>query len=162
MLKSIIEHALKHFLTDNRYHTLSQTQIEAYADLLALAMVIDHHIAQQERDLLTKILEQFEWPANRPSEHFINQSVRRAWGLLEAAQKNAAILSYCKDISTRLKEDWIRENAFSSVIKIVHADDKLDVEESTLINLLAEAFDLPDDQKELLITRARMPEKPTP
>ena len=76
MLKSLLDRALKHVFNDNRYHTLSRIQIEAYTDLLAMAMVIDHHIAQQERDLITHHLEQFEWPESRPSEHFINQSVR--------------------------------------------------------------------------------------
>ena len=155
MFKSLIDRALKHVFNDNRYHTLSRTQIEAYTDLLAMAMVIDHHIAQQERDLITHHLEQFEWPDSRPSEHFINQSVRRAWGLLEASEKQAAILSYCKDIAARLGDDWLRQNAFVATVEIVQADDELAREESELLDHVCEAFKLNDEDRVELCARAK-------
>ena len=155
MLKSLLDRALKHVFNDNRYHTLSRIQIEAYTDLLAMAMVIDHHIAQQERDLITHHLEQFEWPESRPSEHFINQSVRRAWGLLEATEKEAAILSYCKDIAERLDDDWLRQNAFVATVEIVQADYELASEESALLDHICEAFGLSDEDQERLYARAK-------
>ncbi len=154
MFKALIERALSHFVTANRYQTLSQVQVEAYTDLLAVAMVIDHHIAQEERDLITTLLERFEWPSSRPSEHFINQSVRRAWGLLEAKQANAAVLTYCKDIAMRLEDDWLRENAFVALMSIIKADDKLEPSEVNLIEHVSEAFGFTTEHTNALIERA--------
>lgn len=155
MFKALLERALSHFITDNRYQTLTQVQVEAYTDLLAVAMVIDHHIAQQERDLITTLLERFEWPSSRPSEHFINQSVRRAWGLLEAKKKEAAILTYCKDISQRLEDEWLRENAFVALMNIISVDDKIEPTEASLIEHVREAFGFTTEQTNTLIERAK-------
>ena len=154
-LTRLLERAFGRFAHDNRYRGLKLAQVEAYTDLLAVAMVIDRHIAQLERERVAKLIEKLKWEGPRPSEHFINQSVRRAWGLLEATHQEAASLSYCRDIGERLKEDWLKESAFTALIEVIYADDKLEPSELDLIQYVSEAFGFEPRRTDDLIERAK-------
>ena len=154
MLKALLDRALRHFVNNNRYSTLTNGQIEAYIDLLALAMVIDRHIAQSERDLITSILDQFDWPSPKPSEHLVNMSVRRAWLLLESDTLDADILAACRRIASRLQDEWVMESAFLSLIQVIEADSKVDDVELNLLELAAEAFGFDTQRVDHLRERA--------
>lgn len=154
MIRDLIERVLKRFVTDNRYATLSRSQVEAFTDTVALAMVIDRHIAELERDELTRQLSRFEWPEEHPSEHFINRSVHRAWDTLASDTPTADALTYCKDIASRLHDDWLKEAAYVAVVLVVEADDEVVEAETELLEHLQEAFDFEDERVALLRDRA--------
>jgi len=154
MFKNLLERVLDRFVTDNRFSTVAQSQLEAFSDLLAIAMIIDRHIAEDERDAISEALEQFDWPGARPSEHFVNRSVHRAWDILAGEEPHAEVLAYCKDIAARLEDDWLRENAFIATIRIINADNKIEPDEADLIDYIQKAFDLDDERVRTLTARA--------
>lgn len=149
-----MQRVLRLFVTDNRYASISQRQIEAFTDLMALAMIIDRHIAEPERDAIAELLTRFDWPEQRPSEHFINRSVQRAWDMLETETLDADALTFCKRIHEELAHDWLREEAFVSVTHVVHADEELDPAESALLEHLQEAFGYDRERVDALTARA--------
>lgn len=154
MMRKILERVLRRFVTDDRYQTLDPDQVESYTDLIALAMVIDRHIAQIERDEVARLLERFEWPDQRPSEHFINRSVRRAWDLIDSPTPSADVLQFCKRVAERLQDDWIREAAFVAVVRVVSSDDQVVDHEVELLEHLREAFDFDEERVAILRERA--------
>lgn len=153
-MKKLIERVLGLFVTDNRYSMLSQRQVEAFTDIVSLAMIIDRHVAESERDLITEMLAAFEWPEQRPSEHFINRSVQRAWSVLDSDTFSADVLTFCKNAAGQLQHDWLLEEAFVAVTRVIQADARIEPTESELIQHLQEAFDYNDDRVEALTARA--------
>ena len=153
-MKKLIERVLGLFVTDNRYTTLTQRQVEAFTDIVSLAMIIDRHVAESERDMITDLLEAFDWPEQRPSEHFINRSVQRAWALLDSDTFSADVLTFCKNAASQLQHDWLMEEAFVAATRVIQADDRVEPTESELLSHLQEAFDYNDDRVEALPARA--------
>ena len=141
--------------TDNRYKTLTRSQREAFADLVALAMVVDKHVARSEREAVARALEAFDWPSDHPSEHFINQSVQRAWQLLGGATPDANILAYCRELRDRLVDDWLIESAYIAVLEVIESDEEIDEMELRLIAYMKEAFGIDEAQARELEARFR-------
>jgi len=140
---SLLKRLLSRVLTDNRYATLERSQIEAFTDTLALAMTVDKHIAVQEREAISAVLEQFELGDETLGEHVVNLSVHRAWDVVGADETRA--WEFCRELYGRLAIGWLRENAYEASVRIVHADGKLEEAETLFLEQLAEGLRLDDE-----------------
>ncbi|MEM1346918.1 MAG: TerB family tellurite resistance protein [Myxococcota bacterium] len=149
---SLLKRLLHHVLTDNRYTTLERSQIEAFADTLALAMTVDRHIAVQEREAITATLKQFELGDATLGEHVVNLSVHRAWDVVGADETRA--WEFCRELYGRLGIEWLRENAYEASVRIVHADGKLEDAEGLFLEQLAEGLRLDDEIVTMIHERA--------
>lgn len=151
----ILQRLLIRLHGDARYPELTQDQLYAFTDLLALSMAIDRHIATQERDTITTLVQQFEWPQGKPSEHTINQSVRRAWDILEASEETQQ--DYCLELGRVLKDDWLRQLTYEACLKIVHADGHLAQPEQALMVLLQRALNITPERAQELEAKLNAP-----
>lgn len=136
----ILQRLLIRLNTDARYPELTQEQLYAFTDLLALSMAIDRHIAIQERNVISELIQQFDWPQGKPSEHMINQSVRRAWDILEASEETQQ--DYCLELGRTLKDEWLRVLTYEACLKIIYADGHVAQPEQALIILLQRALNI--------------------
>ena len=123
-----------------RHATLTHAQLVALSDLVALSMTIDRHIATQEREAIDALLLKLPWPPGQPAEQAIHQSVRRAWSTIEGGAQ--ALEAHCVALSDALGSTWLRELAFESCLKIIHADGHLSQPEQALLTTLERTLGL--------------------
>lgn len=154
----ILDRILVRIRNEANYTDLTQEQLFAFTDLLAMSMAIDRHIATQERDAITQLVARFDWPQGKPSEHIINQSVRRAWDILESTAE--ARQDYCIELGRTLKTPWLKALAYESCIRIIYADGHIAQPEQELIALLRLALQIDDAQAQTLEAKASAPVQP--
>ena len=137
-----IERFLSHFQEDDRYDDLQPEHMQAFTDVMALAMTVDRHIAIEERETITEILRQLPM-GTFGSEHAVNQGVRTAWDMLEADEPTRLV--YYKALSQKLQFKWLRYKAYEAAYRIIQSDEQIVPLESRLLENLARAFDIPNE-----------------
>ncbi len=138
--------------TRRKFSKINQVQEEALIDVLAAAKAIDGVLLDVERRELMEALEHFEWKGALPMESYVEQSVERATKLEPTAE---ALAAFFADVSQRLEEDWLREEAYYLGSKVALADDEVQEEERLLLKAMVEAFDIPSKRQQLIIRKIR-------
>ena len=131
---------------DTRYDDLRREHIQALIDVMALAMTIDRHIAIEERETITALIKQL--PEHLASEHMVNQGVRTAWDMLEADAPTRQ--TYYTHLAQKLEYRWLKLKAFEVATRIVAADEQIVPLESNMLQKLAQALEIPQDDAERL------------
>ncbi len=147
-----LKRALSWLTTQDRYARLEKGQIEAYVDALAWVMASDRHIAAVERDEISRMIAKFSLPGGVPGEHFVNTSVHRAWDVLGGDETRG--WEFGRDVGGRLKEGWLREDAYVACVRLVHADAKVEPGEVLALSQLSEGFGFDKELRETLEGRA--------
>ncbi len=146
---------LSNIFSGETFSKLDETQEKALVDILTYAMAIDQNVAAIEQQELTKELHVLEWHASTPLEAYVSEALARAQQMTtDAAQARA----YCADISQRLGEDWLREEAYYYAGRIATADSRIAPEEHTLLAAIVESFDI-DEKTQGRITDQLMREQ---
>ncbi len=132
--------ALKNMLQGRNFSTIEPDQEKALVDALTYAMAVDHEVAPDEEEELSSALRVLSWDADEPLESYVHTSVERS----RASVKEQRTAEYCRDISERLGEDWLREETYYLAARIAASDQDIVSEEQVLLSHMVAAFGLDD------------------
>jgi tellurite resistance protein len=135
--------------TKNLFGKLSQPQNEALIDALAFAKIVDGEIAPEERRELEEAMEMLSWVGAFSIEQHIEQAIGRARAVKLDPEQTATYLS---DISERLGEQWLREEAYHISALIALSDRVVVEKERALLESMVTRFNI-DPERLVLITR---------
>jgi hypothetical protein len=134
--------AFSNLFAGRSFSKISADQERALIDALTYAMAVDHEVTPTEEKELSQALRNVDWDESVPLESYVRESVERSQSHTRA-QGDA--MSYLRDISERLVEDWLREETYYLAARIAAADQDIASEEQMLLRTMVEAFDLDDD-----------------
>jgi len=134
--------ALKNLFSSRSFSKISDTQELALVDTLALAMSADHDVSAVEREELTSLLRALDWNQSTALESYVEESLDKAKRYLA---EPGGVLKYCMDISARLEEDWLREEAYYFAGRISTSDNRVDTNEHEFLQALVQALALDND-----------------
>ncbi len=135
-------------ITGRKFRNISQTQEEALIDVLTAAKAIDGVLRDVERDELLEIIQKLEWKGDVSMATYVEQSIERA----TAIEPIPGELEDCfTEISERLQEDWLREEAYYLASRIVLADDQIVENERLLLKYLVKGFGISADRQQDII-----------
>lgn len=143
---------IAHMSTNRRYRNLDQEQNEALVDTLSAAKIIDGHLDPAEREELLAGMKKLNWGGAQDLESYMNDAVEKARGL---SVYNDSLLEFFRDISVRLKEDWLRQEAYYIAARITLADQKIEEEEREFLQTLVQAFEIDAERQALIIRKVR-------
>lgn len=132
--------ALKNMLQGRNFSSLEPDQEMALVDALTYAMAVDHEVAPAEEEELSDALRVLSWSADQSLDAYVHTSVTRA----QASVKEQRTAEYCRDISERLGEDWLREETYYLAARVAASDNEIVSEEQVLLSTMVDAFDLDD------------------
>lgn len=134
--------SFKNFFSNRKFSAISDTQELALVDALALAMAADHEVSQVEREELTKLLRALDWKQSGSLESYVERSLDNARRYLG---EPGGVLKYCMDISARLAEGWLREEAYYFAGRLSASDQRIEDTEHEFLQALVQAFALDND-----------------
>ncbi len=141
---------VSHKLTMRNFARLEQPQVEGLLDVLTAAKAIDGEIHPDEKAELEQAIKVLPWNGATTPERYIDESIQRAMNVEVTPE---ALLSFFQDISARLGEDWLRQEAYYYAARISLADQVVQEEERLLLANLVEAFEIQADKQELIIRK---------
>lgn len=133
--------------TKKIFGKLTQPQNEALIEALAFAKVVDGEIAPEERQELEDALKMLNWQGGHPVERFIDMSIERARSV---KTDPVATAGYLADISSRLGEDWLREEAYYISALIALSDTVIVERERGLLEGMVNSFGIPPKKLEVI------------
>lgn len=134
--------ALSNLFSGRNYSKISAEQEKAMIDALTYAMTVDHEVSATEEQELTSSLRNVKWEESVPLESYVHESIERARKNVGEASDAA---KYCRDISERLQEDWLREETYYLAAHIAAADRQIVNQEQVLLSTMVDAFGLGHD-----------------
>lgn len=132
--------ALKNMLQGRNFSTIEPDQEKALVDALTYAMAVDHEVAPDEEEELSSALQVLDWDTDESLESYVHTSVERS----RASVNEQRTAEYCRDISERLGEDWLREETYYLAARITASDQEIVSEEQVFLSNMVAAFDLDD------------------
>jgi tellurite resistance protein len=118
---------------------VSQTQSEAFVDLMVWAMYVDGAIKYQENAQVDEVIKRLNAVADMPLTPYLNQSIatfRDVWH--DASQAERAMT----DIAARLGNDTLRQAAYDLSEAMARADGELVEEEQAFLDQVRQYFGL--------------------
>jgi uncharacterized tellurite resistance protein B-like protein len=116
-------------------HATADREHMAALELLAVVMLADHHIGEDELDVLKELTE--DWRGTAFSvEQYLGQAVataRRAWG-------TDSVTVLLDSIDARITSRVLRRALFSAARELVGVDADVTPEEGTLLSEIAVRF----------------------
>lgn len=139
-------------VTRRKFRNIIQEQEEALIDALTAAKAIDGKLRQVERDELMEILRKLEWKGRVPMAEYVDQSVERAQNIEPVP---ADLEEYFDELGDRLREDWLRQEAYYLASRVVLADDNVDENERLLLKYMVKGFGISSERQQKIIQRIR-------
>lgn len=139
-------------VTRRKFKGLSQNQNEALIDVLAAAKAIDGKLKEVERRELMEIIKKLDWKGDWSMEGYVDHSIDKATEIEPVADE---LDEFFDDIGNRLKEDWLREEAYYLAARIVLADDEVVENERLLLQSLVEGLELDPQRQQLIMRKIR-------
>jgi hypothetical protein len=129
----------------------NQTQVEALIDTLTLAMVAEGEVPDHEREELERTLEQLDWRGTRSIHDYVDDSIAADRDVVESGE----VRSRVEDISERLDDDALREEAYFLAARVAAIDAEVVSDETDVLTTLVDVFDIPRDRLKLLTRKLR-------
>lgn len=139
-------------ITRRKFRNITQTQEEALIDVLTAAKAIDGVLRDVERQELMEILGKLEWKGHVSMATYVEESIERATKIEPIPGE---LEDFFGEISERLREDWLRQEAYYLASRIVLADDQIVDNERLLLKYLVKAFDISAEKQQLIIRTIR-------
>lgn len=130
-----------HFFRDIEFRKMRHTQVQAYIDALALVTAADGEILEEETREMEKILSRLPTKETDPAV-FVSNALARADAALESPDDLRAAL---ERIKTQLDERWLLERVYQDSAIVSQSDDIIVPQESDLLRLMIEVFEIADD-----------------
>jgi hypothetical protein len=99
--------------------TLTQSQCEAFADVLVLAMCIDGHFSLLEEEAIQKKIDSVGWNENLSPSIHISGSIARARDVADSTQQ---VRIYLEKITAIFDEPAIARFVLDETIKVLESD----------------------------------------
>ncbi len=138
--------------TRRKFANISQEQEEALIDVLAAAKAIDGLLLDVERQELMEGVQHFDWKGALPLESYVEASIEKGTKLEPTEE---ALGAFFEEVSGRLAEDWLKEEAYYLGSRVALADDEVAEEERLFLKAMVEAFDIDSDRQQLIVRRIR-------
>lgn len=143
---------IAHISTNRRYRNLAQEQNEALIDVLAAVKIIDGHLDPAEREELLEGMSKLDWKGGEGLESYLDSAVDRARSL---SVYDGSLGGFFQNVSDRLGEDWLRQEAYYIASRISLADQKVVEEEREYLQAMVQAFGIDAKTQALIIRKIR-------
>lgn len=140
---------IRRFFAGGRYDDIAQTQTEAVIDALALAVLADGEVADRERRHLRRALEEFKWEGSLPLDVYLDDALDHARQTIEKPDSDG-LDDYIADISERLEQQALREDAYFLSAKIAAADKGILEPEREFLQQMVQTFEIDRDRLQTL------------
>ena len=116
-------------------HATADREHMAALELLAVVMLADHHIGEDELDVLKEISE--DW---RGTAFSVDQYLGQAVATARQAWTHDTVTELLDSIDARITSRVLRRALFSAARELVGADEDVSPEEGTLLSEIAVRF----------------------
>ena len=99
--------------------TLTQSQCEAFADILVLAMCIDGHFSLSEEDAIQEEIGSIDWDENLSSSIHISSSIARA---RDVAGSTDQVRIYLEKLAPLFSDPATALFVMNETLKVLNAD----------------------------------------
>lgn len=138
--------------TKRKFANLKQDQNEALIDTLAAAKAIDGKLLESERLELMDAMEMLDWKGGKSVDGYVDWTIDKATSLESTPEQ---LKPFFTDISDRLGEDWLRQEAYYLGSRVALADDEVVEQERVFLMEMVKAFGIPADRQQLIIRKIR-------
>lgn len=139
---------LKNVFSGQKFSSLEAEKEQALVDALTYAVAVDHRVEQEEEEELAEAVDQLDWKGSGSAREYVHESLERARRLAGQPDK---MEPHLLDISSRLGEDWLREEAYYLAARVVASDEAVVDQEQQLMRTMVAAFGI-DSQTQARIT----------
>lgn len=116
-------------------HATADREHMAALELLAVVMLADHHVGDDELDVLKELTE--DW---RGTAFSVDQYLGQAVGTARRAWAHDTVTELLDSIDTRITSRVLRRALFSAARELVGVDEDVTPEEGTLLSDIAVRF----------------------
>ena len=116
-------------------HATADREHMAALELLAVVMLADHHVGDDELDVLKELTEDWRGTAFS-AEQYIGQAIATA----RSAWANDTVTDLLDSVDARITSRVLRRALFSAARELVGVDDDVTPEEGTLLSEIAVRF----------------------
>ena len=117
----------------------TEAQKQALMDLLVVGMYADHDLASAEDACFQQRLARFEFPSDYERQRFADAAYTRA---RQHTGTPDAMRAYVAQLAANFKTHDLRRSVYDTLDELLTSDGKFTAEESALLGLLKELFEL--------------------
>lgn len=140
------------FKEKRKFEELEQKQNEALIDTLTAAKAIDGQLRDVERQELLEVMDMLDWKGDQSMVAYIETSIDAAEGLQAQPQE---LQRYFDDISERLREDWLRQDAYYLATRMVLSNDEVAEAQRLLLKHLVKSFGISSQTQQAITERIK-------
>ena len=118
---------------------LTDTQKQALMDLLLVGMYTDHNLSSAEDACVQRLLDSFEFSSDYERQQFSDAAFARA---RQHTVSTEAIRAYVTQLTSRFPKPEERRSIYDTLDNLLTSDGRVTSDESQLLRLVREAFQL--------------------